>query len=156
MTMKMFGRAHVRPSLVVYSGRRQAQTTRPQRKKRKEGQKKSNFKYMMVHCNQSRNDSQLSQNRCVFRCQRQSAEELIVLEDSSWASSRLSVPGSNAGITEARLLVLVVPAKQLAFPFLPFLRYRLGVPWLVSWCFEPSQPQRITSGLYAVVSQLVL
>ena len=24
----------------------------------------------------------------------------------------------------------------------------MRVSWLVSWCFEPSQPQRITSGLY--------
>ena len=30
------------------------------------------------------------------------------------------------------------------------------VSWLVSWCFEPSQPQRITSGLIAVKGKIMM
>ena len=47
-------------------------------------------------------------------------------------------------ITEKEVCYLM----PMSVPFPPFLRNSVGFLFgqLVSWCFEPSQPQRITSG----------
>ena len=45
------------------------------------------------------------------------------------------------GISSPRTLTKIVPQSVVM------------VGWLVSWCFEPSQPQRITSGLGVVIGK---